>query len=826
MKLFTKDIDRHLFKQYHLGSDLENQVVVAKIFNPYQNMRWFLINSDVDDPDYIWAIVQMGNNVEVGSVSRSELETIRISPFRLPLERDLGFIPVNAQELLNGLRQGKFYKKGGFVDNENKEMVENQATEVKHHSEELSNALKNTDHVDAWVVGKMERATTDLSDVTHYLDGESKKMADGGEVSREVWVIIEDGKFAQNFYQLFLNEYQAEDKVRYFVKNKYIKDKSQVSIKKIMISESDYQKYREINKILSSLKGKGVLWRKSSGRVMKVSNKEEEKRELLNNVLKEKMADGGEVDSLKGKVVRYDLLGGGSGMFVVDDVMVSPPYYSKREVSLYTKEGGIDKFPYERLSDFMSGKSVEVRDSKGEPYTLTLKNRMADGGMMADGNYVKIKNYPTFETEEQAKKFIKIGKPILRKEVREGKVVLVNNGKEFFLANVKGGMMAKGGGVDNYKHFELNAEGNFASELNGKNYEVIYRDDKSQMYDLFENGKKIKSSKYVREVMTFADGGKIKDQYKGRTPEDIWNNFSKQQRSHFIYDHEKEIEIYRGEEYGELSGKEIIKAYNSEYKELDKNIKNRFDNHTREGQYADGGEVNKYAEVFDKLKKGDKVKITFGSSISKQNKAELLVKSKNIVGKGKSYESEKITFENTRNPQGIKFYAYKRKSGYVGFAMGDLAISDVQISFEEKMADGGETSGMETINYLKGVSGLRASYLSEWAEKNNVDLVQVAKAVKTKKLKPIDLSTAVSGKDGNKYAKEIITKYSKNKMSDGGMSNKKTTFDDKVKAIQSSLLKRKKVSPKVQKDYGKTYNKKEALQSAKRIVGAMRKKGK
>jgi hypothetical protein len=58
------------------------------------------------------------------------------------------------------------------------------------------------------------------------------------------------------------------------------------------------------------------------------------------------------------------------------------------------------------------------------------------------------------------------------------------------------------------------------------------------------------------------------------------------------------------------------------------------------------------------------------------------------------------------------------------------------------------------------------------------------------------------------------------------MSNKKVTFDDKVKAIQSSLLKRKKVSPKVQKEYGKTYNKKEALQSAKRIVGAMRKKGK
>jgi len=39
-------------------------------------------------------------------------------------------------------------------------------------------------------------------------------------------------------------------------------------------------------------------------------------------------------------------------------------------------------------------------------------------------------------------------------------------------------------------------------------------------------------------------------------------------------------------------------------------------------------------------------------------------------------------------------------------------------------------------------------------------------------------------------------------------------------------LKRKKVSPKVQKDYGKTYSPKEAEESAKRIAGSMVKKEK
>jgi hypothetical protein len=49
------------------------------------------------------------------------------------------------------------------------------------------------------------------------------------------------------------------------------------------------------------------------------------------------------------------------------------------------------------------------------------------------------------------------------------------------------------------------------------------------------------------------------------------------------------------------------------------------------------------------------------------------------------------------------------------------------------------------------------------------------------------------------------------------------TFDEKVESISTSLLKRKKVSPSVQKDYGKTYSKKEAIDSAKRIAGSMRK---
>lgn len=65
-------------------------------------------------------------------------------------------------------------KDGGSVD-ANKEMLKNQSREVSHHADELDKVLKHKLEVEPWVIAKMERATTDLSDVTHYLDGEQAK---------------------------------------------------------------------------------------------------------------------------------------------------------------------------------------------------------------------------------------------------------------------------------------------------------------------------------------------------------------------------------------------------------------------------------------------------------------------------------------------------------------------------------------------------------------------------------------------------------------------------------------------------------------------------
>jgi len=180
MKLFTKEVDKQLFAQYPKGSNLENQMVVAKIFNPYGRGVWYLLNSDPEDPDYIWAIVDLFEP-DMGSVSRSELQTVKVPPFGLGLERDIYFSPKPAKEVWEGIMRGERFEHGGSIATQNKDMLENQTANVMHHAKELHEAVKNTDiEIMPWVLTKLQRATTDLQDITHYLEGEEAKFAAGG----------------------------------------------------------------------------------------------------------------------------------------------------------------------------------------------------------------------------------------------------------------------------------------------------------------------------------------------------------------------------------------------------------------------------------------------------------------------------------------------------------------------------------------------------------------------------------------------------------------------------------------------------------------------
>ena len=53
-------------------------------------------------------------------------------------------------------------------------MLRSKVKEVKHHAEELGRVVKPKTEVEGWVVAKAERSASDLSDITHYLDGTKK----------------------------------------------------------------------------------------------------------------------------------------------------------------------------------------------------------------------------------------------------------------------------------------------------------------------------------------------------------------------------------------------------------------------------------------------------------------------------------------------------------------------------------------------------------------------------------------------------------------------------------------------------------------------------
>jgi hypothetical protein len=79
------------------------------------------------------------------------------------------------------------YEEGGDLESfsDNQRMVMNQNVEIEHHHEELEDILEEKTPVPAWVVAKMETATQNLSDITHYLDGQKELKEDEYEEDNE-----------------------------------------------------------------------------------------------------------------------------------------------------------------------------------------------------------------------------------------------------------------------------------------------------------------------------------------------------------------------------------------------------------------------------------------------------------------------------------------------------------------------------------------------------------------------------------------------------------------------------------------------------------------
>jgi antirestriction protein len=88
-----------------------------------------------------------------------------------------------------------FAKGGRLKKDENIEMIFGQLKQIHHHEKELRSIIKKDKSIEPWVIAKLQRATTDLADVTHYEDNKTTKYAKGGAVSDEINELIYEAMY-------------------------------------------------------------------------------------------------------------------------------------------------------------------------------------------------------------------------------------------------------------------------------------------------------------------------------------------------------------------------------------------------------------------------------------------------------------------------------------------------------------------------------------------------------------------------------------------------------------------------------------------------------
>lgn len=421
-----------------------------------------------------------------------------------------------------GTTMYRSFKSGGEVD-ESTAMVLSQNKAIAHHTKELKNAISKNEKVEPWVIGKMQRASTDMSDVTHYFDGMTE-YAKGGSVRESGYYAYPSGDEG-NELGVFKNK---KSMISFALANK---DK----YGKLIFEGIDNDDILEVNKrdsqdVVTWVFSRIGMDRKEANKKIKmwfISNypaDEEEAKQIDESVTFDDIWF-----DLKNQRGIYDRLG---NSYVVREVF-------EKIASIYGVEYDFVEKMYKRES-------------------------YAKGGYMADGGQLTEEDYNNaFESKGylDAEDFAKIDSTIEAKYLDRDR---------------------KSGVHEKFTKWWYNGGSKIAMAKYGNNeieaWENAYEDFKDDYYKM-------------------AKGGKIVDQYDGRTPEDIWNNLTKSQRQHFLYDHRDIIEAYRGDE--ELKNKEIIEAYNSDWKGLDKDIKNRFANHTREGEYAKGGYMEHRGTITD-----------------------------------------------------------------------------------------------------------------------------------------------------------------------------------------------------------------------------------
>lgn len=180
------NIDKENYDLNYLFSEL-SKIYTNRDSETYKELRAikFKANKEVDFWDLVWAI---GTDLQEKTQNKFQVkEEDGFYTWANPLAEQI------CEELANmllkkegiSLEQSEDeYATGGQFEHENREMVLNNNKQIAHHTKELAEAVKDK-HVPAWVVAKVNRSASDLSDATHYMEGQSEQYAKGTNVSSD-----------------------------------------------------------------------------------------------------------------------------------------------------------------------------------------------------------------------------------------------------------------------------------------------------------------------------------------------------------------------------------------------------------------------------------------------------------------------------------------------------------------------------------------------------------------------------------------------------------------------------------------------------------------
>jgi len=121
------------------------------------------------------------------------------------------------------------------------------------------------------------------------------------------------------------------------------------------------------------------------------------------------------------------------------------------------------------------------------------------------------------------------------------------------------------------QHF---AKGGGVRMINGKEYAYGRNWTNDHRHINKDEEHEVKYTRKGKFLGIFNDGGAIKNQYAGRTPEDVWENLTDDQKEHFLYDHQLSLDM----DYEKYS-----------YEDLPSKVKRKFREHIMDGEYNKGG---------------------------------------------------------------------------------------------------------------------------------------------------------------------------------------------------------------------------------------------